>query len=497
MIRKEPSFFVSLFPVLVLMGLLTLNIRYFESSASSGPNQIALLIAAIVTILSGALHLKISYEEMEKAMITSIGLSMQASLILLVVGSLIGVWILSGIVPTMVYYGLKMINPTWFLPVACISCCIVSLATGSSWSTSGTLGIALMGVGQAMGIPPGMIAGAIISGSYFGDKMSPLSDTTNLAPAMAGTDLFTHIRHMVYTTGPSIILALIGFVILGFYHQGQTMKADEIDSLLRVMEANFTISPWLFLVPGFVIFMVTRKVPALPALVGGALVGALTAIVAQPALLCKLAGVETLSFKAAYTEVMKTAFGGFSLDMGNKIVGDLFCRGGMASMLNTVWLIMTAMVFGGAMEVTGKLHRLAAAVLSMVRGTGSLIGATLATCIFMNITASDQYLAIVVPGRMFRAAYRRYGLHPKNLSRSLEDAGTVTSVLIPWNTCGAYYRGVLGVDTWTYLPYCFFNLLNPLVALIIGASGWTIERLPEEELEKDRLAAAEAQTKAL
>lgn len=409
-------------------------------------------------------------------------MSLQACLILLVVGSLIATWILSGVVPTMIYYGLKIINPSYFLPVACISCAMVALSTGSSWSTTGTIGVALMGIGQALGIPVPMCAGAIISGAYFGDKMSPLSDTTNLAPAMAGTDLFTHIRHMVYTSGPAITISIIGFFILGMFYTGSGANADSVEAILSTIQNNYNIGLHLFIVPAILLLLIANKMPAFPALVLGAVLGAFAAITFQSELLAKITN-NALDVANVYKEVIKVAFSGFNYDFSNAVVNKLFNRGGMQNMLDTVWLIMMAMVFGGSLEGTGMLQKIANSILQFVSGAGSLIGATLGTCLFLNMTASDQYLAIVVPGKMFKSAYDDMGLHPKNLSRALEDSGTVTSVLIPWNSGGAYNTKILGVGPdmiYSYQMYCFFNILSPLISLFLGSMNLTIERIHNE-----------------
>lgn len=476
---KKPSFFLSLVPILVLIAILFLNISIFKDSATLGPNQLALVMAALVAGVIGLFVLKVPYEKIEKKVIHAIGLSMQANLILLVVGTLIGLWIFSGVVPAMIFYGIKLINPIWFLPVTCIVCAIVSLATGSSWSTGGTVGIALIGVGEALNIPTGMVAGAVISGAYFGDKMSPLSDTTNLAPAMAGTDLFTHVKYMVYTTVPSIILALIGFLILGFFYQTNGADLSQVNEVTKIIETQFNISPFLFLLPVLVFVLVAKKIPALPALIVGCLGGALFIVIFQQELLSRMLA-ENFSAKGIYSKIIEVSHSGFKLETGNKVIDSLLSRGGMASMLNTVWLILMAMVFGGVMEVTGMLEELAAAILKLVRGTGSLITATISSCVMINLTASDQYLSIVVPGKMFKPSYEKFGLAPENLSRSLEDAGTLTSVLVPWNTCGAYFSTILGVSTGAYLPFCFFNLINPLVAIVVANLGWKIKKIAPE-----------------
>lgn len=485
-VTKKPGIVLSMIPVIALIGFIILNINVFGDSAILGPNQFALILAALIAGGIGIFALKVPYKVMEEKIIQSISLSMQANLILLVVGALVGIWIYSGVVPGMIYYGIKLINPTWFLPVSCVVCAIVSLATGSSWSTGGTVGIALIGIGQALNIPVGMVAGAVISGAYFGDKMSPLSDTTNLAPAMAGTDLFTHVRYLLYTTFPSIIIALIGFTILGFFFRSDVAEMEQVNTVLRVMDEQFNITPWLFVLPLFVILMVAKKVPALPALVIGCLLGVVFILVFQQELLSRTLG-EKFHFRGIYESVMNVAVSGYKMETGNKVIDSLLSRGGMAGMLTTVWLIFMAMVFGGVMEATGMLEEIARNILRLVRGAGSLMTATIGTCVVFNLTASDQYLSIVVPGKMFKPSYDKFGLAPENLSRSLEDAGTITSVLVPWNTCGAYFASILGVATGAYLPFCFFNLINPVVAVIVANLGWKV-RMVEPKTEAQELA---------
>jgi len=412
---------------------------------------------------------------------------MAAVLILLVVGSLIGTWILAGVVPTMIYYGLQILSPGIFYAAACVICSLVALATGSSWTTASTIGIALVGIATAQDLHLGLTAGAIISGAYFGDKMSPLSDTTNLAPAMAGTDLFTHIRHMMWTTTPSLILAIILFAAAGWMGR-RPENAQNLDEILGALDASFSITPWLLLPALLVIVLVVRKMPAFPALLIGALVGGLFAITFQQTAVLTFVGETALPRWVALLKGFWIAlFDGFRLESGNQALDDLLSRGGMSSMLNTVWLIISAMMFGAVLETTGMLARIAASILTFVRGTGSLIVATLGTSLGMNILASDQYIAIVLPGRMFRAEYARRGLAPKNLSRALEDAGTLTSALVPWNTCGAFMAQTLGVATFAYAPFCFFNLINPLVSAAYGLTGFTIEKLDESESDETPL----------
>jgi NhaC family Na+:H+ antiporter len=481
--HPEPSLPLALTPVLFLIALLASSVFLFGDGSSAGPNQIALILAAGVAVLAGV-RLGYSWRELERGIVQGISLSMGAVLILLVVGSLIGTWILAGVVPTMIYYGLQILNPAVFYAAACAICCVVSLATGSSWTTASTIGIALIGIAGAQGLSLGLTAGAIISGAYFGDKMSPLSDTTNLAPAMAGTDLFTHIRHMTWTTTPSILLALVIFGLVGFFAAAPAESAS-LDETLRTLERSFAIGPHLLLPAVLVLVLVMRRMPAFPALLIGALVGAAFAVVFQSRALLVFVGDTDLPRGLALVKGCWTALhAGFTLRSGNEALDTLLSRGGMASMLNTVWLILSAMMFGAVMETTRMLEKLAASILSVVRNTGTLVAATLGTSVAMNVVASDQYIAIVLPGRMFRSEFRRRRLHPKNLSRCLEDAGTLTSPLVPWNTCGAFMSQTLGVATFAYVPFCFFNLINPFVSALYGFTGFTMEPLAEEEAKE-------------
>ena len=471
--KREPTLLESFIPVIFLTILLSINVGIFRDSALDGSNQIVLILSAAVAALV-AIRLGYRWEEIQNGIVKSISSAMASILILFMIGSLAGTWLLSGVVPAMIYYGLQILNPTIFLFAACIVCAIVSVATGSSWTTAATVGIALIGIGKALGISEGMVAGAILSGAYFGDKMSPLSDTTNLAPAMAGTDLFTHIRYMTITTVPSISIALIIFLGIGFT-QGSGGTIAETDAILRAINDRFYISGWLFIVPIVVIFLIVKKMPALPALLIGTLLGALFALIFQPHLVAEIG--QGTNVRGYFIGIMKSLYGNISISTSNDMVSSLLSSGGMKGMLGTIWLILSAMIFGGVMEGAGMLKRIAKAIISMVNSTGSLISSTVGTCVFFNITASDQYLAIVVPGRMYSDIYRDKGLAPENLSRTLEDSGTVTSVLIPWNTCGAYHSTVLGVGTFTYLPYCFFNIISPIMTMIVGYTGYKIKKL--------------------
>ncbi len=480
---RKPTLFLSIIPLAVLIALLGTNVYLFGDDTLSGSNQIALLLAATV---AGVIAVKLGYDwlEIQKGVVKSISSAMSAILILLLIGSLSGTWLISGVVPAMIYYGLKILNPTIFLLAACVVAAIVSLATGSSWSTIATVGIALLGIGKALGLEEGLIAGAIISGAYFGDKMSPLSDTTNLAPAMAGTDLFTHIRYMIHTTGPSIGITLLIFLVWGFFIDVGPASND-IPGILASIDNTFNINPLLFIVPVLVIGMIVKKVPALPALLAGTLLGALAAVIFQPHIFDNISGItDGNNLKSGYIAIMKAMYTRISITTDNEMVNNLLSTGGMAGMLNTIWLILTAMVFGGVMESAHMLQRIASQIIKLAHSTGSLIAATAGTCIFFNVTASDQYLAIVVPGRMFRTAFKDKSLKPEVLSRTLEDSGTVTSVLVPWNTCGATQSTVLGVATLTYAPFCFFNIISPFMTIIFGYFNIKIRRIKPEEQQK-------------
>ncbi|MCB0755887.1 MAG: Na+/H+ antiporter NhaC [Flavobacteriales bacterium] len=475
---KQPSIIQAFIPLFFLVGLLALNVAFYGDNSLGGANQMALLFSAgVATIV--ALYNGEKWEKLFDGIVTSIGSALPALIILLMIGALAGTWLISGVVPAMIYYGLEILTPKIFLFATCIVCAIVSLATGSSWTTVATVGVALMGIGRILGFSDGMIAGAIISGAYFGDKMSPLSDTTNLAPAMAGTDLITHIKHMMWTTVPSITLAAILFLILGFTSSSGA-NIEGVEALQTAISSKFDVSLWLFLVPLAVIVLIVKKVPAVPALLIGALLGALFAVLFQPNVIESLA-VEGAGFwKAAYMVSIDAMTTDVAITSGNAVADELLTSGGMNGMLGTIWLIICAMIFGGVMEASGMLERLAQSILKLAQSTGSLIASTAGTCIVFNTTASDQYLAIVVPGRMFAKEYEKRGLAPENLSRALEDSGTVTSALVPWNTCGAYHAGVLGVATGTYLPFAFFNIISPLMTVLYGYMGWKINALKKE-----------------
>ena len=486
---RDASLRQALVPVLLLIALLGSSVYLFGDSSSSGPNQVALVLAAAAAAVVGLTNGH-RWNDIEAGISRGISVSMGAVLILLAVGALIGTWILAGVVPTMIHYGLALLSPSVFYAAACVICAVVALATGSSWTTAGTVGIALVGIATAQGLSLGLAAGAVVSGAYFGDKMSPLSDTTNLAPAVTGTDLFVHIRHMLWTTAPSFVVALVLFAIAGVAAPAPE-ATEELAAVRTALAERFALGPHLLLPLALVLALVMRRVPALPAMLVGALAGGLFAAVFQRDAVLGFVGPTELPLPVALLKgVWQALYAGYALDSGNAIIDDLVSRGGMASMLTTVWLIMTAMMFGSVLETTGMLRVLARRMLERVRGASGLILTTLGTSFGINVLASDQYISIVLPGRMFRSEYERRGLDPKNLSRTLEDAGTLTSPLIPWNTCGAFMATTLGVPTPAYAPFAFFNLLNPLVAALYGVLGVAIAPRPPEDAGSPERAGA-------
>ncbi len=478
---KNPTLFQSFIPIFFLIVFLTLNVYFFGEDTLSGANQFALILAATV---GGIIAVSLGHKwlDVRAKVVKSISSAMPSMLILLLIGSLAGIWLLSGVVPSLIYYGLKILHPNIFLFATVVICSLVSLATGSSWSTVATIGVALLGIGNALGFSSGIVAGAIISGAYFGDKMSPLSDTTNLAPAMAGTDIFTHIRYMIITTGPSILITLIIFFILGFTYDFGGGDAD-IKATLNAIESSFNVTPWLFVVPIVLITVIIMKMPPLPAIMLGTLLGGVFAIIFQPHIVEQVSGFDDNYIKSSYVAIMKSMFGEISVITDDLGVNDLLKTRGMAGMLNTIWLILSAMIFGGVMESAGLLVRITQSVIRFAKSTGSLVATTVGTCLFFNITASDQYISIVVPGRMFSKTFKDRGLKPEVLSRTLEDSGTVTSVLIPWNTCGATQSAVLGVPVLTFMPYAFFNIISPFMSIFVASFNIKIRRYADNERE--------------
>lgn len=461
---RKPTLFEALIPIIFMVIALIVGIFIYETD----PHIPLLLSAGVATLV--AFRLGFTWGEVEKGMLDAVRLALQAVVILMVIGTIIGSWIAGGIVPTMIYYGLDILSPSYFLVAACAISCIVSIASGNAWTAAGTIGIAIMGIGHGLGINPAMVAGAVISGVYFGDKISPLSETTNLAPGIVGAELFEHIKHMLYTTVPALIISLILFAILDFKFSGQGADISEAQLLQSHLYEIYNITPWLLLVPLFIIVMMIFKIPALPGLTIGSILGGLCAIFVQ---------------KVPVGEAINILYYGYSIDTGVEVVDNLLNNGGIESVMFTVSLIIIAMCFGGVLEFTKIFEVLVEAILTFARKTGSLIATTVATCISANIVGCEQYMSIIVPGRMYADEYEKRGLKPKNLSRTLEDAGTMTSPLVPWNTCGAFMATTLGVSTLSYLPFAFLCLISPIIAIIYGFTGFKIEYKETETQEQE------------
>jgi len=476
---KHPTLIDALIPLIVLIGLLATTVFVFDKEEVGGPNMMALILAATVAALIGIKNGH-TWKDIEKGMIETISMSLHAVLILLMVGSLIGSWILAGTVPTMIYYGVDFIAPDYFYMTSCLVCALVGFSIGSSWTVAGTLGIGLMGIAAAMDMSLAISAGAIISGAYFGDKLSPLSDTTNLASGVTGTNLFSHIQHMLWTTVPSFIIALSVFFMLGMGDRSAEVASD-IVLLQNTLDQTFTINPFMLAPLGLLLFMAIKKLPALSTLITGTVVGCGFAIAFQWDAVVFLANDSALSpIGAAFKGLFSAMYLGYSANTGNEALDSLLSKGGMGSMLYTIGLVVNAMAFGGAMAKTGLLQRLVKATLSRVRTAGGLISATVGSCVGTNIAAADQYLSVVIPGQMFVDEYKERNLSPLNLSRTLEDSGTLCSALIPWNTCGAYMTATLGVSTFAYAPFAFFNICCPVIAIIYG---YTHFKLPAADPE--------------
>ncbi|NQY33836.1 MAG: Na+/H+ antiporter NhaC [Alteromonadaceae bacterium] len=472
---KPPSLIDALIPIIALVIMLAAAVIYFGDNSSYGPNQIALLVGMGIAVIIGFKN-GYTWASMEKAIVHGISISLGAILILLSVGALIGTWLLSGTVPTMIYYGLQILNPSWFYAATCVICGVVAMSIGSSWTTAATIGVALLGIAQGLELSPAITAGAVISGAYFGDKISPLSETTNLAPAVAGSELFNHIKYMLWTTIPSISTALVLFIILGL-NETVTASNSAINALNEQLSQQFHISV-VNLVPLLILLgLAIKKVPAFPAVSIGAIMGAVWAILFQQELIIRIATQGSDVFTANLMVVWTAFFDGVAIETGNQELDKLLSGGGMSSMLNTIWLIMCALSFGAVLEHLGMLRKFVNVILAAAKSTGSLIASTVATCIGTNLITADQYMSIVMPGRMYKEEYKRRGLDPVVLSRTLEDSGTITSPLIPWNTCGAYMYSVLLVNPFDYIFYCFFNLINPVLAVVYGYMGFKIKKL--------------------
>ena len=473
-VTKTPSPWLSAIPLAVLALLLCIVIRCFGGGAIDGGSQIALLSAASVCAMIAIGVYRCRWEVLEESVIDNIRASASAIIILLLIGAIAGTWMVGGVVPTMICYGLRVLHPSFFLVATSLICAGVSLMTGSSWTTIATIGVALMGIGRAMGFPEGWIAGAIISGAYFGDKLSLLSDTTVLASSTVGVGIFDHIRYMLLTTVPSMAVALAVFTVAGF-------SLDHLDGAhalryAEALEATFRITPWLLLVPLATGFLIARKLPALVTLFAAVVFACIAMLLVQPRLVAEVAGVARLDFLSGFKGVLMTCFGPTALETGNPQLDELVATRGMAGMLNTVWLILCAMCFGGVMTGSGMLRSLTSIFLRVVRRPVSAVASTVGAGLFFNLCTADQYISIILSGRLFRDLYAERGLEERLLSRSVEDSATVCSVLVPWNSCGMTQATVLGVSTFVYMPYCIFNIVSPLMSLLVAAAGWKIRR---------------------
>lgn len=479
---KTPSLTDALIPIIALVIMMGSAVYLYGDSSSFGPNQIALLLGAGLAAIIGMKNGQ-KWKDIEQGIVNGISMSLGACLILLAVGALIGTWMLAGTVPTLIYYGLDLLNPSFFYAATCLICAVVAMSIGSSWTTAATVGVALLGVSSGMGMSAAITAGAVVSGSYFGDKISPLSETTNLAPAVAGTDLFEHIRYMLWTTIPSFVIAVILFVFLGFSETGME-KVERIEQMQVLLSESFELG-WHMLVPLILLLtLAVRKMPAFPAVSIGALVGALWAVLFQQDVVLSMANPDDSAAIGVLKTVWTSMYDGVSFSTPDENLNSLLSRGGMSSMLNTIWLIICAMSFGAVLEKVGLLKRAVSTILHGAKSAGDMISRTILTCLGSNLVTADQYISIVMPGRMYKEEYEKRGLHQLNLSRSLEDGATLTSPLIPWNTCGAYMHGVLGVNPFDYIFYTFFNVINPFLAVIYAYVGIKILRI-EPPFETD------------
>jgi len=476
---KIPSPLLSLVPILVLVGLLFVTIKIFGSDALEGGSQIVLLTSTAVCSLIAIGYCKVRWRTIEIAITNNISGIAVAIFILLIIGALSGSWMISGIVPTLIYYGMQIIHPCFFLASTCIICAIVSVMTGSSWTTIATIGIALLGIGQAQGFPDAWIAGAIVSGAYFGDKISPLSDTTILASTVTDTPLFTHIRYMMITTIPSILITIIIFTIAGFSHDATA--TDQIVRYSASLKETFTISLWLLIVPVVTGILIAKKVPSVVTLFISAALAGVFALLFQPDILEKIAGADMHGAGAKFKGLLITFYGSTQIETGNPDLNNLVSTNGMRGMMNTIWLIICAMSFGGAMAASGMLGSITSVFLRFMKRRAGMVASTIVSGIFLNVTTADQYISIILTGNMFKDVYKQKGYESRLLSRTTEDGVTVTSPLVPWNTCGMTQATILGVSTFAYLPYCFFNLISPLMSIIVAVLGYKIYRTDEKD----------------
>ena len=475
--QKQPSALMSLLPLAVLVIFLALTINLFGGDAIAGGSQLSLLTASAVCTAMAIGVYRCRWQQLEDAIVQNMRSATPALIILLLIGAIAGTWMASGIIPTLIYYGLKILHPSIFLPASCIICAVISLLTGSSWTTIATIGVALMGIGRALGFEDGWIAGAIISGAYFGDKISLMSDTTVLASSTAEVPLFKHIQYMMITTTPSLIIALIVFTISGL--SASPASAADTAMIETALQSTFNITPWLLIVPVLTAVLISRRLPAIVTLFASAAMAAVAMVIAQPDILLSIAQSDSASFMTSLKAVIIAATTSTSVETGNVLLNDLVATNGMGGMMNTVWLIICAMCFGGVMYGSGMLSAISQIFVRIARRTVSVVGSTVCSGIFFNLTTGDQYISIILTGNLFRQLYDDSNLERRLMSRSIEDSATITSVLIPWNSCGMAQSTVLGVATLTYLPYCIFNLVSPLMSIIVAALGYKIYKRKE------------------
>lgn len=470
---------MALIPLAVLILLLALTIHLFGGDAIAGGSQLSLLTAsAVCTMLAMGIY-RTKWQTLEDAIITNMRSATPAIIILLLIGAIAGTWMASGIIPTLIYYGLKILHPSIFLPATCIICAVISLLTGSSWTTIATIGVALMGVGRALGFEDGWIAGAIISGAYFGDKISLMSDTTVLASSTVEVPLFTHIKYMLITTTPSLLIAIAVFVVVGF--SGATATIADTLTIEASLQQAFNISPWLLIVPVVTGLLIAKKLPAIVTLFASALMAAVAMIIAQPDIVLQIAQTDVASALNSFKAVVQVVTTSSSIETHNELLNNLVATRGMGGMMDTIWLIICAMCFGGVMYGSGMLSALSQIFLRLARRTVSVVGSTECSGLFFNLATGDQYISIILTGRLFHQLYDERRLEGRLLSRSVEDSATVTSVLIPWNSCGMTQSTVLGVATLTYMPYCIFNIVSPLMSILVAAIGYKIYKKGENE----------------
>ena len=482
---KQPSLAISFVPLAVLVIFLALTIKLFGADAIAGGSQLSLITAsAVCTAMAMGIY-KRKWQELENAVVDNMRSATPALIILLLIGAIAGTWMASGIIPTLIYYGLKILHPSIFLPASCIICAVISLLTGSSWTTIATIGVALMGIGRALGFEDGWIAGAIISGAYFGDKISMMSDTTVLASSTAEVPLFKHIKYMMITTTPSLVVALIVFAIAGFSTAADTVADTTI--IEQALSQTYNLSPWLLVVPVLTGVLISRRLPAIVTLFASVAMAAVAMVVAQPEIIMSIAQSDSASVMPSIYAVVQAATGSTAVETGNLLLNDLVATSGMGGMMDTIWLIICAMCFGGVMYGSGMLTAISQLFIRVARRTVSVVGSTVCSGLFFNLATGDQYISIILTGNLFRNLYDNRGLERRLLSRSVEDSATVTSVLIPWNSCGMTQSTVLGVATLTYLPYCVFNYLSPLMSILMAAIGYKIFKHSDNETETNNI----------